>query len=91
MSGRSTMRSCRLVANAPSQRILTVTEAAQRFGRPPSFVRGLIADGVLPALRQRGRWYVAERDLGRIVPTEASAIRPPAAFPMEFKVGRVRG
>jgi hypothetical protein len=72
-----------------SAAVLTVAEAAKRLERSPEFVRGLIADGVLPALLHRGRWYVAERDLRRIVPDAPGAVAlPPADFPMAVKVKR---
>lgn len=41
-------------------KLLTVTEAANRLGRSPGFVRGLIADRRVAYVEHRGRRYIPE-------------------------------
>lgn len=67
-----------------SARLLTVAEAAQtlRGDDTPTtrdFVRGLIIDGRLAAIKQRGRWYIQARSIEDLsTPRRAT---PPAANP----------
>lgn len=39
-------------------RLLTVREAAAEIGRPPTFVRRLLADEKVRGRKECGRWYV---------------------------------
>ncbi len=74
--------------------LLTVAEAAQRIrGRDDreacEFVRGLIVDGRLSAIKQRGRWYVQAQSIDILAPPKLTA-RPAAAPPRQVAIHRAR-
>ena len=46
-------------------RLLTVDEAAKYVGRTPKALRHLIANGAVPAVRERGRLHLDRGDLDR--------------------------
>lgn len=81
-----------LRVSAPA--LLTVAEAAKVIrGRDDrdacDFVRGLIVDGRLSAIKQRGRWYVQAKSIEEIA-TPKLAGRPPATPPRMVSVTKTR-
>lgn len=72
--------------------LLTVPEAAVVLrgsdGREEcDFVRGLILDGRISAIKQRGRWYVQRQSL-EALGTPRLAGRPPSSPPRRVAVRR---
>lgn len=74
--------------------LLTVEEAAERLRGTRSrdareFVRGLILDGRLSAIKQRGRWYIQARSIDDLATPRIADAAPPR-FPRRVEVRRSR-
>ncbi len=55
---------------------LTIEEAAQKLGRPPSWVKGQICEGKLGATLAGGCWLISSEDLDKLLSSDSPTPQP---------------
>lgn len=61
------MKNCEVIANAPSSELLSVREAAQRFGITEYFLRKGLRAGVIPYIRNGRKYYICVEGLSNVL------------------------